>query len=112
MPVHDYLHALLSGGTRALEINFPLPLLLSVLALLCARFSRPLRDLLLVSMMTAFLRLLLWPNMEQRFYTWYLLIAAAACACLIGEALSLKKSRLRAPPRRLSSEESPAEFAG
>ncbi len=89
---HDYLYALISYGSRSALINFPLPILFSVLALACVSYSRPLRDLVFVSMATAFLHLILFPNMEERFYTWYLVIAAAACTCLLGEVLSVKQS--------------------
>ena len=89
--LHAYLGVLVSFGGRALLLHFPLALFFAALALAGRNISRPLRDLVWVSMATVCIRLLLFPSMEERFYTWFLLVCAIAAACTLGQLLKLAK---------------------
>jgi hypothetical protein len=84
--LRQYLRVLASFGGRALLLQFPLILFFAVLALV-GRSTRPLRDLVWASVATEVLRFLLFPSMEERFYTWFLLIGVIAAACSFGEML-------------------------
>jgi hypothetical protein len=89
--LHAYLRVLVSFGGRALLLHFPLALFFAALALAGRNVARPLRDLVWVSVATVSIRLLLFPSMEERFYTWFLLVCAIAAACNLGELLKLSK---------------------
>jgi hypothetical protein len=85
--VHDYLRVLASFGGRALMLHFPLMLFFAVLALAGRNICPQLRDLVWVSLATECVRLPLFPSMEERFYTWLLLVCAIAAACTFGQLL-------------------------
>ncbi len=80
----DYVHSVSVFGVKTVILYLPLPVLFSVLALADASFWRPMRDLVAVSMTTVLARLLLFPAQEERYYTWFLVIAAVGAAAAVG----------------------------
>ena len=79
-----YLRNEARNGALAILVNLPWALLFSTFSLINRRLWRPMKDLLLAALATCGLRLILFPLMEQRFYTWFLLIAVLSAAVSFG----------------------------
>ena len=97
LSLHDSLHTIASLGFKTIALDFPLPLLFAALALADTRLWQPLRDLVLVAALTCFARLLLFPNMEERYYTWFTIIAALGAAIALAGLLPAGPSWFRKP---------------
>jgi hypothetical protein len=97
LSVHDYLRTVLEGGFKTIALNYPWPFLFSVLALASDKLPRMLRDLVWVSLTTAVARLVFFPNMEQRYYTWLLMITVIASIISCAEQSPPGRSWLRKP---------------
>ena len=90
--LHDYLHTVLTGAPKAIILFFPLPLFFTALALSDRTSWQPLRDLVLAATVSAFARLPLFPAEEERYYTWWLMIAALAAVATLGQRVLARPS--------------------
>jgi len=87
-------------GFKTIVLDFPLSMILAVLALADAKSWRPMRDLVIASILTLFGRLILFPDMEERYYTWFLLVAmVGAIASLSGRWADQDSWLVRRPER-------------
>ncbi len=95
LSAHDFLHTLAYFGFLTVAIHFPLPLFFAALALADRTSWRPLRDLVAATLLTSVARLLLFPNMEERYYTWVFILCAVAMTITVAERLPAWQSWFR-----------------
>jgi len=72
--VHEYVHAMLVTGPNSAAQYLPLPLLLAAITLVSGRCPLELRRLLYVCGVVTVVRFLLYPTMDERFYTPFLIV--------------------------------------
>jgi hypothetical protein len=72
--LRDYVHAMLVTGPNSAAQYLPLPLLFAALALVSGRCPLELRRLLSVCGVVTVVRFVLYPTMDERFYTPFLLV--------------------------------------
>ncbi len=95
LTIEQYVHSVIVFGLKTVVLHLPLPVLFSVLTLADASSWRPIRDLVAVSMTTALVRVVLFPAQEERYYTWFLVIAAAGAAATMGQLAQAPNSWFR-----------------
>ncbi len=78
--VRDYLHIMATIGVNAAGQFFPLQIFLAAIALLNPRCPLEMRRLLYVCAVVAAIRFLLYPTLDERFYTPFLLVTFVAAA--------------------------------
>jgi hypothetical protein len=82
-----YLHTVLAKAPKAVILLFPLPLLFTALALADPSSWRPMRDLVVAAFLSALARLPLFPAQEERYYTWYMVVAAVGAVTVLAESV-------------------------
>jgi len=75
LSIHQFISADSFYAAQVLLGDLILPLLLCAICLVQSDLKKPNRDLLLASIATSAIRLLLFPDMAERFYVWFLLFA-------------------------------------
>ncbi len=88
LSVREYVHAMLVTGPNSAAQYLPLPLLFAAMALVSGRCPLVLRRLLYVCGVVTVVRFVLYPTMDERFYTPFLLVTMVCAVVSAGRAVN------------------------
>ena len=97
-----YLHVLVVSGGKTLLIDLPAPLLLATLAMVSDRGWSVMRDAVLAGCAAVALRVVMFPAMEERYYTWLFLLAGVVTIASVAQSIRDEGSWFKAsrPPQQ------------
>ncbi len=100
--VKQYLRVLLVSGGKTILIDLPAPLLLATLAINNDRGWSVMRDAVRAACAAVTLRVVMFPAMEERYYTWLFLLSGIVAIASVAQSIRDERSWFRAsrPPRQ------------
>jgi hypothetical protein len=100
--VKQYLRVLLVSGGKTILIDLPAPLLLATLAINNDRGWSVTRDAVRAACAAVTLRVVMFPAMEERYYTWLFLLSGIVAIASVAQSIRDERSWFRAsrPPRQ------------
>lgn len=95
----QYLRVLAVSGGKTLLIDLPAPLLLATLAIANDRGWSVMRDVVRAACAAVALRVVMFPAMEERYYTWLFLLSGVVAIASIAQSIQDEDSWFKASKR-------------